>query len=692
MLDKLESRTDRPRPLLSCRFHVQSRSSLLVGAAALCFTLSLISGHVWRWNGRWGLGSPVHSSSVKGDILAGFSWSKIEPREYFEFHDCFDGQQCARLLVPMNWGDPSLPDKVAIAIVKQPAKVPVTDPRYGGPILLNPGGPGDSGVYQVESGGKHIQTIIDPHLDPAEDAAAAVAAGSSSLSKYFDIIGFDPRTVGYTTPHLNCFPDGVTEYNWLAAGGALFLLSASDLIFNREWARKNSLGASCAAARPDGAPNMAHFANTAQVVEDMLAIAERHGEWREAEAKRLLQRRGHGHGRCPGTDNTDAAHDRAVILERTAWRKGAEKVSYWGFSYGTVLGQTFAAMHPDRVARLILDGIVDAADYYTTAWKKNLQDTDAIGNRWSEYCARSGSASRCPVYYEGMVSNVVPEWLGSVTARLLEEPLVLPDVGWGPAVLEHGDVMSLVVETYYEPFKTMGRLFGVLGGLYSAPNATKAAFWKAHDARARPAGCDASTSSSSSSSSSSSACVEPQSPELSGVAIRCSDGLNVTGDTKESFKEYMQVLQRQSDAFGTIWSHIRLACTGWTARPAWTWEGPITGNTSFPILLIGNSFDPVTPLRNAYTTASHFPGSVVLHQDTEGHCSYSNPSIGTAKAVRTYFQTGELPAPGTVTEPEWLPFLGMVGSPEQRGEVGEKLWRAQASLALVWPYPGLPIE
>lgn len=37
---------------------------------------------------------------------------------------------------------------------------------------------------------------------------------------------------------------------------------------------------------------------------------------------------------------------------------------YWGVSYGTVLGATLAAMFPNRVDRLVLDGVVNPFEYY----------------------------------------------------------------------------------------------------------------------------------------------------------------------------------------------------------------------------------------------------------------------------------------------------------------------------------------
>ncbi|KAI5198619.1 hypothetical protein E4T39_06664 [Aureobasidium subglaciale] len=55
--------------------------------------------------------------------------------------------------------------------------------------------------------------------------------------------------------------------------------------------------------------------------------------------------------------------------------------------------------------------------------------------------------------------------------------------------------------------------------------------------------------------------------------------------------------------------------------------------------------------------AANFPGSRVLRQNSEGHTSWSSPSLCTAKIIRTYFQTGLLPPPNTVCSPDALPFF-----------------------------------
>lgn len=87
----------------------------------------------------------------------------------------------------------------------------------------------------------------------------------------------------------------------------------------------------------------------------------------------------------------------------------------------------------------------------------------------------------------------------------------------------------------------------------------------------------------------------------------------------------------------------------------------------------------MTPLRNAIKMSKGFPGSAILQQDTEGHCSSASVSFCTARALRAYFQTGKLPEKGTVCTPARLPFDGFSEEEEPampEGETDIELWHA----------------
>ncbi|MEU6534665.1 alpha/beta hydrolase [Streptomyces sp. NPDC047000] len=88
--------------------------------------------------------------------------------------------QCATLKVPLDHTDPG-GRQITLAL----SRVPHTAKTYQGPLLVNPGGPGGSG------------------LTLAGFVASSLPASTASQ---YDVIGFDPRGVGASEPALDCVP------------------------------------------------------------------------------------------------------------------------------------------------------------------------------------------------------------------------------------------------------------------------------------------------------------------------------------------------------------------------------------------------------------------------------------------------------------------------------------------------------
>jgi pimeloyl-ACP methyl ester carboxylesterase len=193
--------------------------------------------------------------------------------------------------------------------------------------------------------GDVIQNIIDYQEFPSD-----LFKGSSN-GKYFDIIGFDPRGVNNTTPTGNCFPDDTTAGSWIEAIRAEGPPHSNES-FGLAFSRSKSIAQSCVFHMGyNDKVHMAKYVSTPSVVEDMVAIVEALGEWREKESLRLR------------LESPIQAKLSQETVERLKWKRGKEKLQYLDFSYGTLLGATFAAQHPDRVERIVLDGVLDAEDY-----------------------------------------------------------------------------------------------------------------------------------------------------------------------------------------------------------------------------------------------------------------------------------------------------------------------------------------
>lgn len=497
------------------------------------------------------------------------------------------------------------------------------------------GGPGGSGVNFLGRAGEDLSTIVNtpPSGTAGQDA------------KYFDIISWDPRGVNNTTPRLNCFPDALSSDVWNLQNEADGIDATSNASIAGLWARAKAIGTGCS----HGNEILEHI-NTAPVIADMVEIVEKHGEWRSKQAEEWLSS-------CEGhsvlkSKSTDPLYSKEAILERTKWRQGEEKLFYWGFSYGTVVGSTFSTLQPHRVGRIILDGVCDTTDYYHAGWLANLQDTDKIMDHFYVYCSAAGP-SKCAMNLGNTTAAEIRSQVETLVSELREDPIAVPGTGIsGPEIITYSDLMQMIRGILYKPLRNFPQMADLLADLIHG-NASAFALYKQglHTPSCPLQGCQ---------NPNAEPCLPPTSWETT-AAIMCSDASDVSNGTKDDFRRILTTLVGQSKWLGEAWATIAMPCLHWKARAKWTLKAEDVGsNTSHPVLLIGNTFDTVTPLRNAVKMSKKFPGSVVLQQNSDGHCSGSSPSICTSRYIRDYFQTGKLPEPGVVCEPEELPLIGKI--------------------------------
>lgn len=103
---------------------------------------------------------------------------------------------------------------------------------------------------------------------------------------------------------------------------------------------------------------------------------------------------------------------------------GQEDMIYWGFSYGTTLGQTYATMFPERSKRVVIDGVTNIFDTYKRldTEQKWLSDTEKVLYGFFDECVKAGT-DRCPLAAFGSTATELLEAVLSRVDELKDEPL-----------------------------------------------------------------------------------------------------------------------------------------------------------------------------------------------------------------------------------------------------------------------------
>ncbi|KAK7032395.1 hypothetical protein VNI00_013143 [Paramarasmius palmivorus] len=423
---------------------------------------------------------------------------------------------------------------------------------------------------------------------------------AKTVGPEFDIVSFDPRGVARSTPKVSYFETPEERALW----GASINLGQNDSAqyVSNLWARSKIEGILAGERLADVLPHI----QTDHTARDMLRINEAHGR---------------------------------------------EKIQYWGISYGSVLGATFAAMFPDKVERLVIDGVIDVAgDYYTTNWKDNFLDSDKALQWFFKDCHAAGP-SLCGFYAES--PEAIEARLNRLYTSVLEAPIAVR-TAQSYGLIDYTLLRSFIFNPgLYFPFATWSVIATGLADLEAGNGTT---LWS----------LSGQTTFQCTSCNPEKQVFDYEQVPDAQTAIRCNDGDVVPSSLEEARKHYKE--SEKVSGWVDLAAGARISCSHWPEIPKTFFRGPISGNTSHPILLIGNSADPVTPLHAAHVVSQGFPGSVVLTQDYAGHAAISAPSFCTENALRTYFLNGTLPEPGTVCPVEGTAFTNPKPLSEAAGD------------------------
>jgi hypothetical protein len=290
------------------------------------------------------------------------------------------------------------------------------------------------------------------------------------------------------------------------------------------------------------------------------------------------------------------AKDIAAILDAYAASPEGSNVTeplllnYWGFSYGTIIGQTFASMFPDRVGRMVLDGVVHPGDYAAGDLGTWLTNTDEAFSTFFIYCKLAGPAN-CP-FYAGSSATDIYERFENMLSRL--DVREAEAQKWENSTLINialEELKMLTFQTLYSPvhgFPALAKLLIIFED--AVQNLTEESLAPLDNLLHKHIN-------SSSDGNSTTSFGKKTTKLVFQASIACSDNGNRW--YKKSLEEVLptiKALEKQSFIGGETLSMNLVACTAWDIQGDDVYNGPFGGDTKNPILFVSNTIDPVSPL------------------------------------------------------------------------------------------------
>ncbi|WP_439378522.1 alpha/beta hydrolase [Amycolatopsis lexingtonensis] len=440
---------------------------------------------------------------------------------------CHGPFQCSGAAVPLSYREPKGPT-IALSVIRLPASDPG---RRLGSLFFNFGGPGADGVGEL---------------------TRFAARYPEELRARFDLVSFDPRGIGGSSP-VSC-----PGADHLPPAGSP--LRQPDAFF----AASAATGRACAAS---GAL-LSHL-STANVARD---------------------------------------------LELLRQAVGDPALNFYGYSYGTYLGGTYANLFPDKVRAMTLDGTLDLVANATGNPGQEKQPVDVRADV-------AGAQQRELDQFFAVCAAAGPRCAFSAGDPKQRFAGIFSRASRGPGV---GSLMRTVDSALYQSGRWK-RLAQTLAAMPADPGP------------AAPV-------------------LDPYVPTHSPgfLAVQCVDS-----DNPSSVADYTALAARESArqpyfGLGSVFSMAQ--CVGWPAHDADRYTGPWNRPRKNPVLVLNNRFDPATPLHNAEATAAELGDGRVLVVEGYGHTSLDAPSACASAAVVRYLTDLATPAAGTTCAPDAVPF------------------------------------
>ena len=438
-----------------------------------------------------------------------------------------------------------------IAIIKRPGSTPDAQE-----VLVNPGGPGGSSVAMVLADYRSIQNKIGTE---------------------YPLIGIDPRGVNNSEPVSDCFPRYPIQSRNAFLSDAFSLGDVtSESVLRQQHQSTLAYGKWCTGMY--SVNGTAKYASTVATAQDML---------------HYISLRAQDLGQTPE--------------EAKLW--------YYGISYGSILGPTFASLYPHRIGRMIIDGVLDLQDYYTGSWKASIADSDKAAQYFFQHCFAAGS-TLCSFHQNASSWQQIEQRYLSLVDDLRASPIGLGNpvsnasltleaqgILLTPYVLTWTDIVSQLFGTIYLLDPTLVLVMDlILVALQNRDMGLLSSFsLKAQISTFRPEFDD----------------------RMARALISCLDA-NGRSNYSEfgDYKNFVTDMYDKSHYGGLSVAAITgpiCSMLDVQAPESQRFDGvPRSNGTAVPILFISSIADPITPLPSAKKMQTLFPGSGLLVFDNSG--------------------------------------------------------------------------